>query len=132
MIFLQLTFRQAELIESLPALRAKAAAESTAKLEALERKLGVSSGGSGEEGAKRLAEVDLEELARKKHKFEDDKFIDETREIKENVRSAVGAALLKKRKKNKDAAGKGKEKAAADKDKMPPPKAKPAPVASAA
>lgn len=93
----------------------------------------MSSGGSGGEGAKRLAEVDLEELARKKHKFEDDKFIDETREIKENVRSAVGAALLKKRKNNKDAAGKGKEKAVADKDKMPPPKAKPvAPVASAA
>lgn len=125
------------MIESLPALRAKAAAENTAKLEALERKLGVSSGGSGGDGVKRLAEVDLAELARKKHKFEDDKFIEETREIKDNVRSAVGAALLKKRKKNKDATGsaKGKEKAAADKDKMPPPKAKPvaaATVASAA
>lgn len=43
--------------------------------------------------------MDLEELARKKHKFDDDKFLEESREIKEGVRNAVGAALLKKKKK---------------------------------
>lgn len=127
--------RQSDLIESLPELQAKAAAESKAKLEALERKLGVSSdeiGAKNGDGSKRLAEVDVEELARKKHKFDDNKFIEESREIKENVRSAVGAALLKKRKKKAAEAAKdsttAKPKAAATAKKtetkaaMPPPK----------
>lgn len=91
--------------------------------------------GSGE-GSKRIAELDVGELARKKHKFDDNKFIEESREIKENVRNAVGAALLKKRKKKAAAAGaagdgkEGKEAVkegagAAKKAKtatMPPPK----------
>lgn len=113
--------RQSELVESLPALKAKAAAETKAKLEALERKLGVSSDAidakADGSGAKRLAEVDLEELARKKHKFDDNKFMEESREINENVRSAVAAALLKKKKKKTDAAKQNKDKAS-----MPPPK----------
>ncbi|KAL1413087.1 hypothetical protein Q8F55_000836 [Vanrija albida] len=113
--------KKSELVESLPALRAKAAAETKAKLEALERKLGVSSDAIDAKadgaGAKRLAEVDLEELARKKHKFDDNKFMEESREINENVRSAVAAALLKKKKKKTDAAKQDKDKAS-----MPPPK----------
>ncbi|KLT44521.1 hypothetical protein CC85DRAFT_283458 [Cutaneotrichosporon oleaginosum] len=84
--------KQAELIESWDEMQAKAKAEERAKLEALERKLGVSSNGD-------VGEVDVEELARKKHKFEDNKFLEESREIKDNVRSAVSAALLKKKKK---------------------------------
>jgi hypothetical protein len=75
-------------------MQAKAKAEERAKLEALERKLGVSSNGD-------VGEVDVEELARKKHKFDDNKFLEESREIKDNVRSAVSAALLKKKKKKK-------------------------------
>ena len=99
--------RTAELLESAPAIRAQAAAAERAKLEALEKKLGISPAGSGsggessraagtagagvgtEEGKKRVADVDLEELARKKHKFEDNKFLEQSREINENVRSAV-------------------------------------------
>lgn len=124
--------RQAELMESVPTLKAKASAEEKARLEALERKLGVSStdiDSAPGEGSKRLAEVDLDELARKKHKFDDNKFIEESREINENVRSAVGAALLKKRKKKAAAAGTGAAKTVAaakkvekDAAKMPPPK----------
>lgn len=42
-------------------------------------------------GSKRIADVDVEELARKKHRFEDNKFLEESREINEGVRSAVSA-----------------------------------------
>jgi hypothetical protein len=35
--------------------------------------------------------VDVEELARKKHRFEDSRFLEESREINEGVRSAVSA-----------------------------------------
>jgi len=38
-----------------------------------------------------LADVDLEELARKKHRFEDTEYLEQSREIKDNVRSAVTA-----------------------------------------
>lgn len=108
--------RQSELLESFPEIRAKAAAETKAKLETLERKLGVSSTSDAPagEGVKRIAEVDVEELARKKHKFDDSKFLEESREINESVRNAVGAALLKKRKKKTAAAG------AKDSDKKAP------------
>ncbi|WVQ75347.1 hypothetical protein IAR50_004966 [Cryptococcus sp. DSM 104548] len=130
--------RQAELLESEPALRAQAAAAEKAKLETLERKLGINAAESSSSGGKRRPEdVDLEELARKKHKFEDNKFLEESREINENVRSAVSAALLLKKKKKAKAAavekGKGKateetksedvKKAVQDKITMPPPAA---------
>lgn len=84
--------RQADLIENWDEMQTKAKAEERSKLEALERKLGVSSNGD-------VGEVDVEELARKKHKFDDNTFLEESREIKDNVRSAVSAALLKKKKK---------------------------------
>lgn len=63
-----------------------------AKLEALERKLGINTAESSEDGSKRkIEDVDLAELARKKHKFEDNKFLEESREINDSVRSAVSA-----------------------------------------
>jgi hypothetical protein len=100
--------RQAELLESAPQLRAQAVAAEKAKLEALERTLGISnaddanptasSSGEGSSSktasssaVKRIAEVDVEEIARKKHRFDDNKFFEESREIKDNVRSAVAA-----------------------------------------
>ena len=43
--------------------------------------------------SKRLAEIDVGEIARKKHKFEDSKFLEESREINESVRSAVSAGM---------------------------------------
>ena len=93
---------QSELLESIDELRVKARAEDKAKLEALERQLGVSSGpieseggeagpSTSTSGSKRLVEVDVAEIAQKRHKFDDSKFLEESREIKENVRSAVMA-----------------------------------------
>ena len=155
---------QAELLESTPGMRAALVASEKAKLEALERSLGLTgpddsgpstststsadadaSGSTTSNVAaanKRLAEVDIEEIARKKHRFDDNKFFEESREIKDNVRSAVAAGLLKKKKKAKvdaapgevaegDVKGKGKavgkekvkevERAEKDKVAMPPP-----------
>lgn len=91
-----MTIRQAELLESAPALRAQAVAAEKARLENLERQLGLSSGGaeSSAAGSKRLAELDVEELAKKKHKFDDNAYLEESREINENVRSAVSAGEL--------------------------------------
>ncbi|OCF30563.1 hypothetical protein I316_07764 [Kwoniella heveanensis BCC8398] len=108
--------RQAELLESEATLRAQTQAANKAKLEALERKLGITpseASGSGlrrspeeqdgdgavEGGKRRVEDVDLEDLARKKYKFEDNKFLEESREINENIRSAVNKSLLLKKKK---------------------------------
>nr|XP_019047811.1 hypothetical protein I302_04429 [Kwoniella bestiolae CBS 10118]OCF26741.1 hypothetical protein I302_04429 [Kwoniella bestiolae CBS 10118] len=133
--------RQADLLESAPALRAKLAAEEKSKLEALERKLGISTPDSfdddaqGEGSSKRKVEdVNLEELAAKKYKFEDNKFLEESREINEGVRNAVSKAMLLKKKKKPttttltaDTKGKGKEKVEEitkkekEKISMPPP-----------
>lgn len=122
------TDSQSELLESIDELRARARAEDKAKLEALERQLGVSSGpstsaaqqgadedeadvegsaegasgsgsgsGSGASattGSKRIAEIDVAELAAKRHKFDDNKFLEQSREINESVRSAVSAGTL--------------------------------------
>ncbi|WRT68871.1 uncharacterized protein IL334_005852 [Kwoniella shivajii] len=133
--------RQADLLESAPALRAKLQAEEKSKLEALERKLGIApiendtdaEGSSSSSKRKIVEDVDLEALAAKKHKFEDNKFLEESREINDNVRSAVSKAMLLKKKKNivtaksTEDASKGKEKieqvTKKEKEKMamPPP-----------
>lgn len=113
-------------METTPGMRANLIAAEKAKLEALERTLGLttpdtdapgpsigdasessslsslsssasmagSSKVSGASAVKRLAEVDIEEIARKRHKFDDNKFFEESREIKDNVRSAVMAGEL--------------------------------------
>jgi len=99
-------------------MRASLVAAEKAKLEALERTLGLTTPDSDAPGpsigagahssssaagssqvssasaAKRLAEVDIEEIARKRHRFDDNKFLEESREIKDNVRSAVMAGEL--------------------------------------
>ncbi|WWC91403.1 uncharacterized protein L201_006347 [Kwoniella dendrophila CBS 6074] len=104
--------RQAELLESEPTLKAKLLAEEKSKLESLERKLGISpqdntliseNQGEGEGSSSKrkndIDELNLEELASKKHKFEDNKFLEQSREINENVRNAVSKAMLLKKKK---------------------------------
>jgi hypothetical protein len=77
-------------------LRAAAQASEKAKLEALERSLGItrpdtaastSETTDGETGKKRQAG----DVARKKHRFEDTGFFEESREINDGVRSAVAA-----------------------------------------
>ena len=82
----------AEYIEKEPErLAAKAEAE-RAKLETLEKKLGIDPKASGS-----TSEV----ASGRKHRFDDTEFLEESNQLKEGVRSAVSAALLKKRKKAK-------------------------------
>ncbi|OCH90321.1 hypothetical protein OBBRIDRAFT_755122 [Obba rivulosa] len=82
--------RLAEYIESEPARKQAAHEAKRAKLEALEKKLGIADGAGPSEP-----------LAGKKHRFDDTEYLEQKEEIVENVKSAVAAGLLKKRKKAK-------------------------------
>ncbi|PIL29889.1 hypothetical protein GSI_08098 [Ganoderma sinense ZZ0214-1] len=80
----------AEYIETEP-LRKKAQQDAQkAKLEALERKLGISADGPSSSP-----------IAGKKHRLEDNEYIEQSREIVDNVKSAVSAGMIKKKKKAK-------------------------------
>ncbi|KAI0329282.1 hypothetical protein GY45DRAFT_1325228 [Cubamyces sp. BRFM 1775] len=84
----------AEYIETEP-LRKKAQQEAQrAKLEALEKKLGIAPGSSSS----------AEPVAGKKHRLEDTEYVEQSRDIVENVKSAVSVAMLKKKKKAKTSA----------------------------
>jgi len=95
-----------EYLESEPErLKAKADAQK-AKLEALERKLGI------EPPSKTAAPVagpsktsgsaeDPPVLAGRKHRFDDTEYLEQSRDLVDGVKSAVSAALLKKKKKAK-------------------------------
>ena len=73
-----MTYRLAEYIESEP-LRKKAQQEAQrAKLEALEKKLGIAPGSSSSDP-----------VAGKKHRLEDTEYVEQSREIVDNVKSAV-------------------------------------------
>jgi hypothetical protein len=93
----------AEYLESEPERLAAKAEAQKAKLEALERKLGIepSSGvvGSSKTGAAGATEP--AKLAGKKHRFDDTEYLEQSRELVDNVKSAVSAAMLKKKKKAK-------------------------------
>ncbi len=76
--------RLADYIESEP-LRKKAAQEAQrAKLEALEKKLGITPGGSSSPP---------DPLAGKKHRLEDTEYIEQSKDIVENVKSAVSVGV---------------------------------------
>lgn len=81
----------AEYIESEPARKKAEQEAKKAKLEALERKLGMSK--------------DADSPESKKRRFDDTEYLEQSQEIVENVKNAVSAALLKKRKKAKVANG---------------------------
>ncbi|KIM40604.1 hypothetical protein M413DRAFT_446033 [Hebeloma cylindrosporum] len=89
----------ADYIESEPQrLAAKAEAQRT-KLENLERKLGIDPSSSSSKAGHPDAPPDV--LAGKKHRFDDTEYLEKSQELKDNVKSAVSAALLKKKKKAK-------------------------------
>jgi len=92
-----------EYLESEPErLKAKAEAQK-AKLEALERKLGIeppSKDGAGPSKASGSGE-DPPVLAGRKHRFDDTEYLEQSRDLVDGVKSAVSAALLKKKKKAK-------------------------------
>lgn len=60
------------------------------RLADLERQLGISPGQSGA-GPSTQTKADLEEVAKKRHRFDDHEFLEESREINDNVRNAVSA-----------------------------------------
>jgi len=97
----------AEYLESEPERLAAKAEAQKAKLQALERKLGIepSSLQSPEIGSGEPSRSDATStppvLAGKKHRFDDTEYLEQSRELTENVKSAVSAALLKKKKKTK-------------------------------
>src|SRR3984957_11002250 len=84
--------RLAEYLENEPARKKAAADAAKAKLEALEKKLGIVHNANGDPS---------EPLAGKKHRFDDTEYLEQSREIVDNVKNAVSAALLKKKKKRK-------------------------------
>jgi len=101
--------RMAEYIENEPARKKAVVDAQRAKLEALERQLGIdpsaASGSSSVEPAK---------VAGTKHRFDDTEYLDQSRELVDGVKSAVAAGLLKKRKKAKTAAAAAAAAAASD------------------
>jgi len=103
--------RLAEYVANEPERLAAKAEAQRAKLEALERKLGIDPSSS-----KKPGDISDDVLAGKKHRFDDTEYLEKTEELKEGVKNAVSVALLKKRKKAKLAhgseenGGKGKEK----------------------
>ena len=90
--------RLAEYIESEPERLAAKAEAQKAKLEALERKLGIDPSASS---SKKPGDAEPDVLAGKKHRFDDTEYLEKSNELKEGVKNAVSAALLKKRKKAK-------------------------------
>jgi len=93
----------AEYLESEPERLAAKADAQKAKLQALERRLGIESS-SGAGSSSKTGSSTTEEpakLAGKKHRFDDTEYLEQSRELVDNVKSAVSAALLKKKKKAK-------------------------------
>ncbi|KAJ3737568.1 telomere stability and silencing-domain-containing protein [Lentinula guzmanii] len=92
----------ADYLESEPERLAAKADAQKAKLEALERRLGIDSSDAGP--SKLTGSSPTEQpvkLAGKKHRFDDNEYIEQSRDLVDNVKSAVSAALLKKKKKAK-------------------------------
>jgi len=88
--------RLAEYLESEPQRLAAKAEAQRAKLETLEKRLGIEHGQPRKPG-----EASVEVLAGKKHRFDDTEYLEQSRDLVDNVKSAVSVGLLKKRKKAK-------------------------------
>jgi hypothetical protein len=91
--------RLAEYLESEPERLAAKAEAQKAKLQALERKLGIEpSSQSPEIGSGEPSRSDATStppvLAGKKHRFDDTEYLEQSRELTENVKSAVSAGMF--------------------------------------
>ena len=86
--------RLAEYLESEPERLAAKAEAQKAKLEALERKLGIEPSSSNSPEVGSGATDTLPVLAGKKHRFDDTEYIEQSRELTENVKSAVSAGMF--------------------------------------
>lgn len=74
----------AEYLEGEPQRNQDRAAAQKAKLAALERKLGISADGTGKQKAE-------DEPSGSKRRFDDTEYLEQTRDIVDNVKSAVAA-----------------------------------------
>jgi len=88
----------ADYIENEPARLAAKAEAQKQKLANLERKLGIDTSSSSKPSD---PNAPPEVLAGKKHRFDDTEYLEKSHELKEGVKNAVSAALLKKKKKVK-------------------------------
>ncbi|CAE6508372.1 unnamed protein product [Rhizoctonia solani] len=86
--------KMAAYLEAEPERKKAVVEEKRAKLEALEKQLGITPGESSKEG-------ESSARAGQKHRFDDTEYLEQSRDITDGVKSAVAAGLLKKRKKNK-------------------------------
>ncbi|KAJ9108980.1 hypothetical protein QFC21_000303 [Naganishia friedmannii] len=111
--------KMAEYVESKEKSQKAVLEAQKAKLQALEKQLGIdipSTGGSSIGAASgsgtasatvasgsglKQADVDVTNIAQKRHRFDDTQYLETSREINDSVRNAVAAGLLKKRKKAK-------------------------------
>jgi hypothetical protein len=101
-------FRLAEYLETEPARKKAAADAAKAKLETLEKRLGIvpasvnptqpSASGSSSSSAN---PGDSAQLAGKKHRFDDTEYLEQSRDIVDSVKSAVSAGMLRRKKKAK-------------------------------
>ncbi|KAJ3835189.1 telomere stability and silencing-domain-containing protein [Lentinula raphanica] len=104
----------AEYLESEPDRLAAKAEAQKAKLEALERRLGITGTDSAVASSSKISssaatpsssssksERPVDAVAGAKRRFEDTEYIEQSREIVDNVKSAVSAGLLKKKKAKK-------------------------------
>jgi hypothetical protein len=119
----------AEYLESEPERVAAKAEAQKAKLEALERRLGIDN--SSDAGPSKTGADEPPKLAGKKHRFEDTEYLEQSRELVDNVKSAVSAALLKKKKKVKVSETDSSTSVQASKAKVAPKLATPAVVPAA-
>jgi len=90
----------AEYLESEPQRKQAAAEAQRVKLEHLERQLGINGSSSSASGS---GDKEPVKVAGTKHRFDDTEYLEQSREIVDNVKNAVAAGLLKKRKKAKAA-----------------------------
>jgi len=82
-------FRLAEYLEQEPARKKAAAEAQRAKLEALERRLGI----DGDAGPSSSG-GDPVQVAGRKHRFDDTEYLEQSRELVDNVKSAVTAGTV--------------------------------------
>lgn len=82
MAWLIVGIRLAEYIESEPVRKQAQKEAQKAKLEALEKKLGIDKNGNGEP------------LSTRKHRLDDTEYIEESKEIVDSVKSAVAAGAF--------------------------------------
>jgi hypothetical protein len=76
----------AEHLEQEPARKKAAAEAQRAKLEALERRLGIDASGAGSS-----SNGDPTQIVGRKHRFDDNEYLEQSRELVDNVKSAVTA-----------------------------------------